>query len=99
MTPRNPVVRKSGSPGREPDPAPRKLLSVRSALILTLAVLAGLVSAVLLYAAHRPDALVALGGGGICAPALKFFDWLIELRPFRSLIHVDARGLYPGHLL
>ncbi len=79
MTPRNEVVRKSGSPRREPDPPPRKLLSVRSTLILTLAVLAGRGCAVLLYAAHPPAALVALGGVGIFVPALKFFDWLIEL--------------------
>jgi hypothetical protein len=74
MQPRNPSVRKGGSLGREP----RKLLSVRSALVLTLAVLAGLGGAALLYAAHRPAALVAFGAIGVLAVALKFFDWLIE---------------------
>jgi hypothetical protein len=45
-----------------------------------LAVLAGLGGAVLLYAVHRPAALIAMGAVGIFAAALKFFDWLIELK-------------------
>lgn len=82
MQSRNPAVRKSGQNG-SPDPKldrrPRGLLSVRSALVLTLAVLAALGGAVLLYAAHRPAALIALGAVGIFAAALKFFDEMIEL--------------------
>jgi hypothetical protein len=76
MQPRNPVVRKGGSGDREP----RKLLSVRSALVLTLAVLAALGGAALLYAAHRPVALVVFGAVGVLAFALKLFDSMIELR-------------------
>ena len=77
MQPRNPAARKSGSPSGEP----RKLLSVRSALVLTLAVLAALGGAALLYAAHRPVALIVLGAVGILAAALKLFDSMIELNP------------------
>ena len=58
MQPRNRDVRKGGSPGREP----RKPLSVRSALVLTLAMPAGLGGAILLYAAERPVALAGLRG-------------------------------------
>ena len=75
MQPRNRDVRKGSSPGREPG----KLLSVRLALILGGALLAGLGSAGLLYAAHRPAALVAFTAAGVFGVALKFFDWLIEL--------------------
>ena len=78
MQPRNPAVRKPGSPRREPDPPPRKLLSVRSALVLGFAVLVALGGAGLLYAAHRPAALLALGAVGIFAAALKLFDSMIE---------------------
>jgi hypothetical protein len=64
---------------RESPRPPRKLLSVRSALVLTLAVLAALGGAGLLYLAHRPVALVVLGAIGILAAALKLFDSTIEL--------------------
>jgi hypothetical protein len=81
MQSRNPAVRKSGqngSPAWKPDGRPRGLLSVRSALVLTLAGLAALGGAGLLYAAHRPTALIVLGAVGIFAAALKLFDSMIE---------------------
>ena len=59
--------------------SPRALLSVRTALVLTVAVLAGLGGAVLLYAAHRPVALVVFGAVGVLGGALKLLDGLIEL--------------------
>jgi hypothetical protein len=79
MKPRNPAVRKSGSPQGTPNRPSRALLSVRSALILALAVLAALGGAVLLYSAHRPAAVIALGAVSILAAAVKLFDDLIEL--------------------
>jgi hypothetical protein len=80
MQPRNPAVRKSNSPNQEPDRPPHTLLSVRSALVLTVALLIGFGGAALLYAAHRPVALVALGGLGFFGGALKLLDSMIELR-------------------
>jgi hypothetical protein len=77
MQSRNPAVRKSSEPHRRP----RGLLSVRAALVLGFAVLAALGGAGLLYAAHRPVALVVLGAVGIFAAALKLFDSMIELMP------------------
>jgi hypothetical protein len=72
-------------PGRKakdkPGPSPRALLSVRAAFILTVAVLAALGGAGLLYAAHRPVALIVLGAAGTFAAALKMLDSLIELGP------------------
>jgi hypothetical protein len=60
-------------------PGARALLSVRSALVLTVSVLAALGGAALLYTAHRPAALIVLGAVGIFAGALKLLDSLIEL--------------------
>jgi hypothetical protein len=74
MQSRNPAVRK----GREPNRRPPRLLSIRAALVLGFAVLAALGGAGLLYAAHRPVALVVLGAVGIFAAALKFLDSTIE---------------------
>ena len=93
MQPRNPVVRKNSSPDREPDRPSRALLSVRSALVLTVALLIGFGGAALLYAAHRPVALIALGAVGFCGGALKLLDSMIELKaldPFRG--SADLRG-------
>lgn len=62
MQPRNQAVRKrkqAGGPALRPDRTSRPLLSVRSALVLTVSELAALGGAVLLYAAHRPVALRA----------------------------------------
>jgi len=85
MQPRNPTVRKSspnGSPGRKPDRRPdrpqRGLLSVRSALVLTLALIVAGGGAVLLYAALTPAALIVLGAFGIFASALTLIDRMIE---------------------
>jgi hypothetical protein len=82
MQPRNQAVRKSKQadvPAPEPDRPPRALLSVRTALVLTVAMLAAVGGAVLLYAAHRPVALIVLGAVSIFAGALKLLDSLIEL--------------------
>ena len=78
--------RKSNSPDREPDRPSRALLSVRSALVLTVALLIGFGGAVLLYAAHRPLALVALGGLGFFGGALKLLDSMIELKRSRLIL-------------
>ena len=69
MKVRPPVQRQAGRPQR--------LLSIRSALILTLAALTGLGGAGLLYLAHTTAALIALGGLSMFAGAAQFFDWLI----------------------
>ena len=61
-----------------PDQSPRGLLSVRSALVLTLALIAAGGGTVLLYAAHRPTALIVLGAFGVFAAALSLFDRMIE---------------------
>jgi hypothetical protein len=55
-----------------------RLLSVRSALVLSLAFLAAIGGAGLLFAAHRPAPLIALGTIAIFASALKLIDSLIE---------------------
>ena len=78
MQPRNPARRKGNSPDREPDRPTRALLSVRSALVLTVAMLVGFGGAALLDIAHRPVALVLLGGVGFFGGALKLLDSLIE---------------------
>ena len=55
-----------------------RLLSVRSALVLSLAFLAAIGGAGLLFAAHRPTPLIVLGSVAIFASALKLIDSLIE---------------------
>jgi hypothetical protein len=57
----------------------RCLFTVRSALIIELAVITGLVGAGLLLAAHRSVPLAVLGGCGILAAAIGLYDQLIEL--------------------
>ena len=71
MQPRNQPARKGGQQPRRRDPEQRRLLSVRSALVLTLALSTALGGAVLLYEAHRPVPLIVLGAVGIFAAALK----------------------------
>lgn len=88
MEPRNQPVRKTKDQRRaDPDRAPNRsnpvrqpgaLLPVRSALVLTVAVLIGLGGAGLLYVAHRPVALIVLGGLGFFGGALKLLDSMIE---------------------
>ena len=92
MEPRNPGGRKSGPPGPGRDRRPRGLLSVRSALVLGFAVLTALGGAGLLYAAHRPVALVVLGAVGIFAAALKLFDSMIELKPWPPVVSRSGRS-------
>lgn len=55
-----------------------RLLSVRSALVLSLAFIVAAGGACLLYAAHRPAPMIALGSAGIFATAIKLIDSLIE---------------------
>lgn len=57
----------------------RALVSLRSAFILTVALLVALAAGGLLYAAHRSIALAVLGAGGAFAAAVTFFNVLIEL--------------------
>jgi hypothetical protein len=66
--------------GKPPKPPreKRRLLSVRTALILELSVLSALGGAGLLHLAHRPIAQILLSSIGILALALKFFDSMIE---------------------
>jgi hypothetical protein len=66
------------SDSTSPDQPQRGLLSVRSALVLALALMAAGGGAVLLYAAHRPTALIVLGAFGIFAAALTLIDRMIE---------------------
>jgi len=55
-----------------------RLLSVRSALVLSLAFTIAAGGACLLYAAHRPPPMIVLGSAGIFATAIKLIDSLIE---------------------
>jgi hypothetical protein len=77
MTARNSPNRNTG-PDEGPDQPQRGLLSVRSALVLTLALIVAGGAAVLLHAAHRPAALIALGALGFFAVALPLIDRMIE---------------------
>ena len=54
------------------------LLTVRSALVLSLAFIIAAGGACLLFAAHRPTPMIALGSAGIFATAIKLIDSLIE---------------------
>lgn len=56
---------------------PRPLLSMRTAIVLTLAVLAGLAATALMTLAHRPLPEAVFVGLGVLAAAVKFFDSLI----------------------
>lgn len=78
MKSRQPATRKTVPGKRQPCP-PRRLFTVRSALVFELALLTALGAAVLMLAAHRPIAETALGGLGILGVALKLYDDLIEL--------------------
>jgi hypothetical protein len=81
MTSRRPVIRKvrpRSRQGYEPSCREHGLLSVRSALVLSLALLAALGGAGLLFAAHRSPPLIALGAGAIFAAALQLLNSVIE---------------------
>jgi len=60
-------------------PAARRLLSLRSAVVLQFALLTGIGGAALLFLGHATITETALGGCAIFAAALKFINELIEL--------------------
>jgi hypothetical protein len=60
------------------DRSERRLLSVRSTLVIALALLSAIGSAILLSAAHRTPALITLSALGTFGGALKLFDSIIE---------------------
>jgi hypothetical protein len=64
----------------DPDGRKPALLPLRSAFVLTLALLVALAVGGLLYVAHRSVALAVLGAGGAFAAAATLFNWMIELR-------------------
>jgi hypothetical protein len=66
------------SPGGDDMQRPKGLLSVRSALVLSLSALSAIGGGGLLFAAHRTPALTVLGGLAIFAGALKLLDNMIE---------------------
>src|SRR5271165_3957546 len=94
MEPRKPPARKGGQQPRLPDPERHSLLSVRSALVLSLALTVALLGAGLLYEAHRPVPLIVLGAVGIFAAALKLLDSMIELNPELSICFAAAAAPY-----
>jgi len=77
MTARNSHSRNTSPEGGADEPQ-RGLLSVRATLVLTLALIAAGGAAVLLYAAHRPAALIMLGACGVFAAAVTLIDRMIE---------------------
>jgi hypothetical protein len=62
---------------QRPDP-PRGLLTIRAAIVILLAVLAGSVTAGLTWAARRNAAEAALAGLAVLGAGIRFFDWLIS---------------------
>ena len=60
------------------------LLSLRSAFILTMALLVALGAGGLLYAAHHSIAQAVLGAGAAFAATATFLNWVIELRSGRG---------------
>jgi hypothetical protein len=56
----------------------KRLLSVRSALILALAILTAACAAGLMKLDHRTDAQIGLGVPGIFAVATAFYDRIID---------------------
>ncbi len=60
------------------DPQNHRLLTLRTAFVVLVALLTGIGGAVLLYLAHRSPSLIVLSAIGIFAVALKFFDDLID---------------------
>jgi len=77
----------------EPSPS-QHLFTTRAALIVTLAVLAGLGGAGLLYLARFAPALIVLGALSMFGGAIKLFDSLIELCSAAS----GACGGFPASL-
>lgn len=56
---------------------PRRLFSIRSVVIMQLAVLTAVGAAALLMAGHRPIAQAALGALGVLGIAVRFFNEMI----------------------
>jgi len=79
MKSRRPVSRKAVRRKHQPLPSQR-LFTVRSAVVVELALLTAIGGTGLLLAAHRTIAQAVLGGCGILGVALKLFNDLIELR-------------------
>lgn len=75
MKPRRPSAHKARNGYL--DRKQQRLLSERSALILTMASLAAVGGAELLYASHQPAAMIALSAVGVFAGALRLLDDLI----------------------
>lgn len=63
---------------QEPEREPRRLLPVRSALILLLAVLSAIGAGWLVYVAHHTIALAVLAGATAFAGAVYLFDSIID---------------------
>jgi hypothetical protein len=63
------------------DPAGRKpaLISLRSVVVLALALFVALAAGGLLYAGHRPVTLAVLGASSVFAAAVMFLNVVIEL--------------------
>ena len=78
MKPRRPAPRKVVRRKHQPLP-PQLLFTVRSSVVVELALLTAIGGTGLLLAAHRTIAQAALGGFGILGVALKLFNDLIEL--------------------
>ena len=78
MTTRNHSRLQEQTPDPEPNRSSRKLLSVRSALVLILSLVSALIGAGLLYLAHQPVALIVFLAVGVFVGAVKFWDWAIE---------------------
>jgi hypothetical protein len=76
MRPRRPVAHKPRND--YPDRKQQRLLSVRSALITTMSLLAAVGGAGLLSAAHQADAMIVLTAVGIFAGALRLLNDLID---------------------
>jgi hypothetical protein len=79
MKPRRPAPHKVVRRKHQPLP-PQRLFTVRSAVVVELALLTAIGGTGLLLAEHRSIAQAVLGGFGILGIALKLFNDLIELR-------------------
>lgn len=69
---------RNGACAARRDKSRGRILSVRSALIIALAVLTALIGAGLMGLGHRPDAQIALGAPGIFAVATVFYGRVID---------------------
>jgi len=86
MTTRNPVSGKSGDRRKEATEPKRGLISLRSAVVFALAIIAGTGGTCLLVLGHVHLAIAVFLGFGVTAGAVAFFDRHIELvRQLRSL--------------